>query len=132
MTLRTRVKQVSGVIGSCHAALCNVYGAMLPLNQQPDGLFALIKQFFNYDRVKTLVRRQLIAGGKVALAVAKTHHPRMDLRKLAEGPRISTGRQRVSMPQLYREATPAAVALMEMAEKESEAELSRGYTPPPF
>ena len=35
LTLRTRVKQVSGVVGSCHATLCNICGAMFPLNEQP-------------------------------------------------------------------------------------------------
>ena len=33
LTLRTRVKQVSGVMGLCHAALCNIYGALFPLNK---------------------------------------------------------------------------------------------------
>ena len=57
LTLRTRVKQVSGVLGSCHAALYNIYGAMFPLNKQPEGIFALVKKFSNFDKAKVLVRR---------------------------------------------------------------------------
>ena len=44
LTLRTRVKQVSGVMGLCHAALCNIYGALFPLNKQPKGIFAGLRR----------------------------------------------------------------------------------------
>ena len=127
LTLRTRVKQVSGVLGSCHAALCNIYNAMFPLNRQPEGLFALVKEFCNYKEAKRLVRRQLIAGAKVALAVAKTHHPRLDFDKIAGGPRVPTGRQRLSMTERYQEAQPAAIALMRLAEEETEEEAQRSH-----
>ena len=94
LTLRTRVKQVSGVLGSCHAALCNIYGAMFPLNKQPEGIFALVKKFSNFDKAKVLVRRQLVGGAKFALATAKTHYPRMDYSLIARGPKAAPGRQR--------------------------------------
>ena len=44
-------------MGLCHAAFCNIYGAMFPLNKQPEGLFALVKKFSNFDKAKVLVRR---------------------------------------------------------------------------
>ena len=125
LTLRTRVKQVSGVVGSCHAALCNIYGAMFPLNKQPQGIFAFMKEFCGYKEVKRLVRRQLIAGAKVALAVAKTHYPRLDYSKIALGPRAPTGRQQLSMTGRYEEAQPAAIALMRLAEEDTEEEAGR-------
>ena len=42
LTLRTRIKQVSGVMGLCHAALCNIFSALFPLNKQPEGIFSLL------------------------------------------------------------------------------------------
>ena len=113
------------MVGSCHAALCNIYGAMFPLNKQPEGLFALMKEFCGYKEAKRLVRRQLIAGAKVVLAVAKTHYPHIDYSKIALGPRVPTGRQRLSMTGRYEEAQPAAIALMRLAEEDTEEEARR-------
>ena len=112
-------------IGSCHAALCNIYSAMFPLNRQPEGLSALMKEFCSYKEAKRLVRRQLIVGAKVALAVAKTHHPRLDFGKVALGPRVPTGRQRLSMTERYEESQPAATALMLLAEEDTEEQAKR-------
>ena len=39
LTLRHRVRQVSGVMGMCHAALLNAYTAMFPLDERPHGIF---------------------------------------------------------------------------------------------
>ena len=83
LTLRTRVSQVVGTIGSCHAALCNIHSALLPLNKQPKGIFVLIRKFSNFDKAKVIVRRQLVAGAKVALVVTKTHYPRIEYSKIA-------------------------------------------------
>ena len=85
LTLRTRVKQMSGVVGSCHAALCNIFSALFPLNKQPEGIFALLNEFSSYNKAKKLVRHHLIGGAKFALAVAKTHYPRIDYSLIARG-----------------------------------------------
>lgn len=107
---------------------------MFPLNKQPEGLFALVKKFSNFNKAKVLVRRQLIGGAKVALSVAKTHYPRMDYSKIARGPKTAPGRQRISMTARYQEAAPApaAVALMHLAEEETDAQIERGHVPPDF
>lgn len=125
LTLRTRVGQVSGVIGSCHAALCNIFAALFPLNKQPEGIFALIKEFGSYSKAKKLVRHQLAAGAKFALAVAKTHYPRIDYSLIARGPKTGPNRQRIVMIEMYEAAAPAAAALVRQAEEESEAEAAR-------
>lgn len=122
LTLRTRVGQVSGVIGSCHAALCNVFAALFPLNKQPEGIFALVKEFSSYSKAKKLVRHQLIAGAKLALAIAKTHYPRIDYSLVSQGPKIGRNRQRIIMTERYEAAAPAAAALVRQVEEESEAE----------
>ena len=71
------------------------------------------------------MRRQLIGGAKFALAVAKTHYPRMDYSLIARGPRTAPGRQRITMTGRYEAAGPAALALMRQAEEETEAEIAR-------
>ena len=119
-------------MGLCHAALCNIYGALFPLNKQPKGIFALAKKFSSFDKAKVLVRRQLIGGAKFALAVAKTHYPRRDYSLIARGPRTAPGHPRISMTARYEAAGPAAVALMLQAERETDAELARGHIPPDF
>ena len=118
-----RVQQVSGVIGSCHAAFCNIYGAMFPLNKVPNGLFGMLRKFCNYDKIRHLIRHPLIAGAKVALAVAKTHNPRLDLDKIKMGPYARVSGRRVDMKPFHRQATPAAVALVHLAEEEAESEV---------
>ena len=111
-------------MGLCHAALCNIYGALFPLNKQPEGIFALAKEFSSYSKAKVLVRRQLIGGAKFALAVTKTHYPRMDYSLIARGPTTATGRQRITMTGRYEAAGPAALTLMRQAEEETEAEVA--------
>ena len=85
LTLWTRDQQVGGVIESYHAAFCNIHGAMFPLNKLPEGLFRLMRKFCNYDKMKVLIHHQLVTGAKVALAVAKTHNPHLDLDRIKMG-----------------------------------------------
>ena len=117
-------------MGLCHAALCNIYGALFPLNKQPEGIFDAVKRFNTFNKAKKLVRHQLIGGAKFALAVAKTHYPRMDYSLIARGPRKAPGRQRITMTGRYEAAGPAAFALVRQAEEETEDELARGHIPP--
>ena len=86
--------------------------------------------FCNYKETKRLVRRQLIAGAKVALAVAKTHHPRLDFDKIAGGPRVPTGRQRLSTMERYEESQPAVIALIRLAEEETDEQAKCGHLLP--
>ena len=75
-TLRHQVRQVSGVMGMCHAALLNSYTTMFPLDEYPHGIFGFARKFSSYEKAKLLMRRQLVGGAKVALAIANTHYPR--------------------------------------------------------
>ena len=112
-------------MGLCHAALCNIFSALFPLNKQSEGIFTLLKEFGSYNKAKKLVRLQLIGGAKFALAIAKTHYPRMDYSLIARGPKTAPNRQRITMTARYEAAGPAAVALMRQAEEETEAEIAR-------
>ena len=98
---------------------------MFPLNKQPEGIFALMIEFCGYKEAKRLVHSQLIAGAKVALAMAKTHYPRLDYSKISLGPRVPTGRQRLSMTGRYEEDQPAAIALMRLAKEDTEEQAMR-------
>ena len=120
----TRIKQVSVVMGLCHTALCNIFSALFPLNKQPEGIFSLLKEFSSYNKAKKLVRHQLIGGAKFAHAVAKTHYPRMDYSLIAQGPKTTPNRQRISMTDRYEAVGPAALALVHRAEEETEAEIA--------
>ena len=130
LTLRNRVKQVNGVMGMCHAALCNIYATLFPLVEQPQGIFGLAWKCSSYEKAKLLVYRQLVGGAKVALAIAKTHYPQMDFSLIARGPKVAPGHQRVSMMDKYEAAHSAALDLMLLAEEETEAELARALKLP--
>ena len=83
----------------------------------------MLRKFYNYDKIKHLIRHQLIAGAKVTLAVAKTHKPRLDLDKLKLGAHSRISGRRINMKPFYIKATPAAVALVRLAEEEAESEI---------
>ena len=98
-------------------------GAIYPLNKVPNGLFGMLRKFCNYDKIRHLIRHQLIAGAKVSLAVAKTHNPRLDLDKVKMGPHSRISGRRVNMKPYYSKATPVAIALVRLAEEEAEEEM---------
>ena len=131
LTLRHRVRQVSGVIGTCHVALMNAYTAMFPLDERPHGIFGFARKFSSYEKAKLLVRHQLVGGAKVALAIAKTHYPQINFSLVARGPKAARGQHRVTMTDKYEAAHSAALDLMLLAEEETEAELKRVLEKPP-
>ena len=53
---------------SCRLALFRVHETLFPLNEQPQGLVALLKKFRKGKAIKKFVREQLISGANVALA----------------------------------------------------------------
>ena len=57
---------------------------MFPLNPQPGSLIALMAKFKNPAEVKKLVRKQLIAGARLALAVVQAAHPAINMGLVAE------------------------------------------------
>lgn len=77
--LQDRVSQVGQFVESFQSALALVYRTMFPLNPQPQRLEDLMKKFSGVNRIKGLIREQLIGGAKVALAFVKAHYPRINL-----------------------------------------------------
>jgi hypothetical protein len=128
-TLQDRASQVGRVIGSCKSALANIYQAMFPLNKQPDGLFSLLKKLCDFLRTKVLVRRQLVGGAKVALAVAKAHYPDVDLGRIGQGTPPAADGGAVDLRPYYSAAADPAVKLMHLGEEETDSLLAQGWEP---
>jgi hypothetical protein len=55
---------------------------MFPLNDQPEGLPALLDRFENGNAVYSFVREHLRCGAVVALAFVRAHYPEVDLELL--------------------------------------------------
>jgi hypothetical protein len=72
---------------------------MFPLNNQPDGLPALLDSFENGDAVYRFVREHLRCGALVALSFVRSHYPEVDLELLKMLPPTPSGR--VDMDALY-------------------------------
>ena len=56
---------------------------MFPLDQTPETLSALFNRFKTPDRVRLLVRKELLAGAELALASVLACHPTIDLEAIA-------------------------------------------------
>jgi hypothetical protein len=65
---------------------------MFPLNNQPEGLPALLDRFENGNAVYSFVREHLRRGAVVALAFARAHYPEIDLELLKTLPPSPSGR----------------------------------------
>jgi hypothetical protein len=80
--LQDRTAQAGVLAETSRAALALVYEALFPLNNQPDGLPALLDHFENGDAVYRFVREHLHCGALVALSFVRAHYPEVDLELL--------------------------------------------------
>jgi hypothetical protein len=64
---------------------------MFPLNNQPEGLPALLDRFENGDVVYSFVREHLRCGALVALSFVRVHYPEIDLELLKALPPTPSG-----------------------------------------
>jgi hypothetical protein len=56
---------------------------MFPLNVVPPTLLTLMSEFSNAKKIRSLVRAQLLAGARAALALVLVCHPSADLLAIA-------------------------------------------------
>jgi hypothetical protein len=90
--LQDRIAQ-SGVLSeTSRNALALVHQVMFPLNNQPEGLPALLDRFENGNAVYSFVREHLRSGAVVALAFVRAHYPEVDLELLKTLPLSPSGR----------------------------------------
>jgi hypothetical protein len=90
--LQDWIAQAGVLAETSHAAFTCVHEVMFPLNDQPDGLPALLDQFENGDAVYHFVREHLHCGALVALSFMRAHYPEVDLELLKMFPPTPSGR----------------------------------------
>jgi hypothetical protein len=76
--LQDRIAQAGVLAETSHSALALVHEAMFPLNNQPDGLPALLDHFENGNVVYSFVREHLRCGAVVALSFVRARYPEID------------------------------------------------------
>jgi hypothetical protein len=67
---------------SCRIALDHVHHALFPLNDQPQGLWALLERFSHGAQITNFVRQQLVAGAPAALLCVRAHYRSLDFAKI--------------------------------------------------
>jgi hypothetical protein len=74
------------------SALALVHEVIFPLNNQPEGLPALLDRFENGNAVYSFVRKHLRCGAVVALSFVGAHYLEVDLELLKTLPPSPSGR----------------------------------------
>jgi hypothetical protein len=97
--LQDRVTQAGVLAETSRTALARVHEVMFPLNNQPEGLPALLDRFENGEAVYHFVRQHLRCGALVALSFVRAHYPEVDLELLKMLPPTPSGR--IDMDALY-------------------------------
>jgi hypothetical protein len=90
--LQDRIAQAGVLAETSRSALALVHQVMFPLNDQPEGLPALLDRFENGNAVYSFVREHLRSGAVVALAFVRAHYPEVDLELLKMLPSSPSGR----------------------------------------
>jgi hypothetical protein len=78
-----QVQQVHRFFTKCHTALRVMWKIMFPLNEVPPTLLALMSEFSNVRKIRSLVLAQLVAGAQSAFALLLSKHPSIDLMAIA-------------------------------------------------
>jgi hypothetical protein len=90
--LQDRIAQAGVLAETSRSALALVHQVMFPLNDQPEGLPALLDRFENGNAVYSFVREHLRSGAMVALAFMRAHYPEINLELLRTLPPSPSGR----------------------------------------
>jgi hypothetical protein len=90
--LQDRIAQAGVMAEMSRSALALVHDAMFPLNNQPEGLPALLERFENGTAVYSFVREHLRCGALVALSFVRVHYPEINLELLKTLPPTPSGR----------------------------------------
>jgi hypothetical protein len=104
--LQDRVAQARVLAETSRAALALVHEAMFPLNDQPDGLPALLGRFENGDAIYRFIREHLRCGALVALSFMRAHYPKVGMNLVKMLPPTPSGR--VDMDAHYAACKQAA------------------------
>jgi hypothetical protein len=77
--LQDRISQAGELAETSRAALALVHQAMFPLNDQPDGLSALLGRFENGKAIYRFIHEHLRCGALVALSFMRARYPEVDM-----------------------------------------------------
>ncbi|KAK1642078.1 hypothetical protein QYE76_059883 [Lolium multiflorum] len=78
-----RVQQVHHFFDKCYKAMRVVWKTMFPLNAIPPTLLTLMSEFGNAKKIRDLVRAQVFAGARFALALVLARYPSANLLAIA-------------------------------------------------
>jgi hypothetical protein len=90
--LHDRIAQAGVLAEMSRSALTLVHEVMFPLNNQPEGLPALLDRFENGEAVYSFVQEHLRCGALVALSFVRVHYPKIDLELMKTLPPTPSGR----------------------------------------
>ena len=99
-----------------------MHKALFPLDEQPQGLAALMARFRNGEAARGFVRAQLVSGATYALAFVRRRHPYMCLTGIEEIP-PRPDIDRTPMEAHYRAVEGVAVNLIGKLERDTELHL---------
>ncbi|KAK1617131.1 hypothetical protein QYE76_022648 [Lolium multiflorum] len=117
-----RVMKAHYYFDKYHAHLTMVWNTLFPLDQAPETLSGLFTRFKSPERIRQLVRKELLAGAELAFASILACHPSLDLRAIAK-----TDRNLGQYYDVARGPAYTVVSRMESClEKELKAHWDRG------
>jgi hypothetical protein len=90
--LQDRISQAGALAKGSHAALAIVHQVMFPLNDQPEGLPALLNRFKKGEAIYRFVREHLRCEALVALSFMRVHYPEVDMELVKRLPPTPNGR----------------------------------------
>jgi hypothetical protein len=125
--LQDRIAQAGVLAKTSHAALVLVHEAMFPLNDQPDGLPALLGRFENGDVIYRFVREHLCCGALVTLSFMQAHYPGVNMNLVKMLPPTSSGR--VDMDVHYAACKQAANCIARQIITESDRQRANRDVP---
>jgi hypothetical protein len=95
--LPDRISQAGELVETNRAALALVHQAMFPLNDQPDGLSALLGRFKNGEAIYRFIREHLRCGALVALSFVRARYPEVDMDLVKTLPPTPSGRVKMNV-----------------------------------
>ena len=92
-----------------------VYGKLFHLNEAPQKIEDLFTRFIHPKDVCQMVRQQMHAGARCALALVRLHWPGVDLMQVARGPPL--GRDELMTDHYTAATVPAEVIIQKILEE---------------
>jgi hypothetical protein len=90
--LQDRISQAGALAETRRAALVIVHQAMFRLNNQPDGLPALLSRFKNGEAIYRFFCEHLRCGAVVAISFVRVHYLKVDMELVKKLPPTPSGR----------------------------------------